>query len=93
MLLIHSIARWIVIALGLVACGRAMAGWLGKRDWTPADNRAGLVFMVSIDLQILIGVVLYFAFSPLANIALQNFGAAMRDSTLRFYAVEHATLG
>ncbi len=89
MLFIHSLARWIVIVLGLVACARAASGWIGKREWTPADNRSGLLFMISIDIQFLIGLVLYFAFSPVARIALQNFGAAMRDGNLRFYAVEH----
>ena len=32
---------------------------------------------------------MYFALSPITRAALQDFGAAMRSSGLRFWAVEH----
>lgn len=93
MLVLHSLVRWIVVGLGLFACARALSGWAGKRAWTPADSRAGLLFMISVDVQLLFGLVLYVAVSPITHAALQDFGAAMRDDTLRFYAVEHSALG
>ena len=37
----------------------------------------------------LVGLVLYFFLSPITNAAFQNFGAAMKNADLRFYAVEH----
>ncbi len=47
--------------------------------------------MATLDLQMLLGLLLYFALSPFTAEAMKNFGAAMRDSNLRFWAVEHIT--
>jgi hypothetical protein len=37
----------------------------------------------------MIGLLLYVGLSPITRAALQDFGGAMRDSVLRFWAVEH----
>jgi predicted membrane channel-forming protein YqfA (hemolysin III family) len=42
-----------------------------------------------MDLQLLTGLVLYFFLSPITKLAMSDFGAAMKNSDLRFYAVEH----
>jgi hypothetical protein len=89
MLVVHSLLRWVVLAAGLVAFGRALAGMRGRRAWTAGDDRAGQLFAGTLDLQLLIGLVLYFALSPITGAALQDFGAAMGNSMLRFWAVEH----
>jgi len=34
-------------------------------------------------------LVLYFFLSPVTKLAMSDFGAAMKNSDLRFYAVEH----
>jgi len=52
----------------------------------------GLFFMITLDLQLLLGLVLYFVLSPFTTQALNDFGAAMRNAPLRFFAVEHVTL-
>ena len=44
---------------------------------------------MAVDLQMLVGLLLYFILSPITAIALSDFGAAMASSTLRFWAVEH----
>jgi hypothetical protein len=85
----HNILRWVVLLAGLFAAVRALQGWLGKRDWTPLDNQAGLIFTISMDVQLLLGLLLYFVLSPITKQAFTNFGAAMSNSALRFYAVEH----
>jgi hypothetical protein len=36
-----------------------------------------------------VGLLLYFVYSPFTAAAMQDFGAAMRDPGLRFWAVEH----
>ena len=48
--------------------------------------------MIALDLQVLLGLVLYGALSPFTAQAMQDFGAAMRNPSLRFWAVEHFTL-
>ena len=88
-LLVHSWLRWAVILLGFLAIIRAIIGGASRRPWTPFDDRVGLLFVISLDVQLLIGLVLYFALSPLTQAAMQDFGRAMEVSTLRFWGVEH----
>ena len=88
-LLIHSWLRWAVLLLGLVAVFRGIGGWSGARMWTRVDERAGFLFTTTLDVQMLLGLLLYFALSPFTSVALNDFGAAMKDSGLRYWAVEH----
>lgn len=88
MLALHSWLRWAVILLGIFAVLRAITA-VRSRRWTPADNRAGMFFTMALDLQFLLGLLLYFVVSPITKAALQHMDAAMRSSALRFWAVEH----
>ena len=90
-LLIHSTLRWVVLALALVALVRAIRGIAGRREWLSADQSIGAWFTGSLDLQLLLGLVLYFFLSPFTREAFGDFGAAMRNAPLRFIAVEHIT--
>lgn len=49
---------------------------------------AGLIFTSLLNVQFVLGLILY-AISPITRPAMMNFAAAMKDSTLRFFAVEH----
>ena len=69
-----------------------LTGWLGKQPWKKIDNILGIVFTSLMDLQLLIGLSLYFFLSPVTKMAMSDFGAAMKDDTLRFYAVEHISI-
>lgn len=88
-LMVHSYLRWLVLAFAILAVMRAIAGWHGKGLFTPADDRAGRAFTVLVDIQLLVGLLLYVALSPITRSTMTNMGAAMRDSVLRFWAVEH----
>lgn len=88
---LHSIVRWLALLGAILAAGAAIWGWLGRREWKPLDDRLGLVFTISLDVQLLLGILLYFV-SPLVQSALADFGEAMSSTPLRFYAVEHAFL-
>ena len=90
-LTLHSLLRWIVILFGLWAVVTAAAA-ASRRSWTPGEARPGLLFMIGLDLQLLLGLVLYVGLSPITSVALQDFGAAMRTGSLRFWAVEHPAL-
>ena len=89
-LLVHSWVRWAVLIAGVLALLRALTGASSRRPWTAADDRAGLWFTIALDVQVLIGLYLYFVLSPFTAEALKDFGAAMRNSGLRFWAVEHS---
>jgi hypothetical protein len=88
-LIVHSWLRWVVIAAGLYAAVRGLLGGSRHASWTPADDRAGFWFVMFLDLQLTIGLVLYLFLSPFASAALHDIGGAMKDPVLRFWAVEH----
>jgi hypothetical protein len=89
-LALHSWLRWAVILLAVLALVRAFAAARSGR-WTPADNRAAMLFTMMLDVQFLVGLLLYFLVSPITKTALQHMDAAMRSSGLRYFAVEHPT--
>jgi len=90
-LTIHSWLRWIVLLAGIAAFLRSAIGASRQATWTRADDRSGLSFSILLDVQVLVGLVLYVFLSPLTHAAFRNFGDAMRNSALRFWAVEHLT--
>jgi hypothetical protein len=89
LLTLHSWLRWIVILAGLYAFVRAASGASGRKSWTPADDRAGFWFVTALDVQIVLGLVLYFFFSDVTTAALRDFGGVMKAPVGRFWAVEH----
>jgi uncharacterized membrane protein YozB (DUF420 family) len=88
-LAVHNWLRWVVVILAVLALVRAYLGWLGGRPYTPQDRRWGSFFAISLDIQLLVGLILYFALSPLTTAALRDFGSAMRSADMRFFALEH----
>jgi hypothetical protein len=89
LLTLHSLLRWLIVIFGVIAVIRGFAGWLGHKGWTATDDRLGMGFTISLDLQLLVGLVLYLFASPITTGALQNMGAAMGNSVLRFFTIEH----
>lgn len=88
-LLVHSWLRWAVLIAGAVAIIRSIAGARGSRPWGRADDRAGRLFVIALDVQMLLGLLLYFVFSPITRSALSDFAGAMQVSATRFWAIEH----
>jgi len=91
-LAIHNIVRWVVLILGIIVVVRGLLGWFGKREWSTTDRKLGVYFTSSIDVQLLVGLILYVFLSPLTTSAFRDFGAVMSNDGLRFFAVEHAFL-
>lgn len=89
---LHNVIRWVVLLLGVAALVSAWLGALSAGRWTKTQAGLGRWFSLSFDVQVLLGLVLYFALSPITTSALRDFGAAMRDTTVRFYAIEHALM-
>lgn len=86
----HNIFRWIALILAIVATVGAFLGWFGKRQWSERDRKIGSFFGIAMDIQLLLGLILYFVYSPLTRTALADMGAAMGVRDLRFFAIEHA---
>jgi hypothetical protein len=86
--LLHGWWRWAVILSGLVVLVRSLAG-VRSRRWTLGDERASRVFVGTGDLQLLLGLILYFGFSPFWPAVRDSFPIAMKDASARFFGIEH----
>jgi hypothetical protein len=91
-LVIHSVLRWVVVLGGLWAVVRAVGGLRAGRTWNASDDRAGLIFTVGLDVQLLLGLLLYAVLSPITTGAFGDMGEAMRNGYVRFWVVEHLTV-
>ena len=89
---LHNTLRWLILLSLVITLVKYVSGWLGNQTWKKTDNILGVVFTSLMDLQLLIGLVLYFFLSPVTKLAMADFGAAMKDSGIRFYAVEHFSM-
>jgi hypothetical protein len=87
-LAIHSWVRWAALVAGI---GATLASARGSnlRDGLGRIERWGLVLTLAVDLQLLLGLLLYFVVSPELQIIRADFSAALQDPKMRFWAVEH----
>jgi len=84
----HSGLRWIVLALLLTAIFRAFTN-KSSGKFTALDDKLSLFSLIFCHIQLLIGLVLYFI-SPFVKAAMEaGMGAAMKETVLRFWLVEH----
>ena len=91
MLALHSLIRWAAIAFGFVIVIRALSG-MSKGNFEDADGRFGRLFAISLDVQMLLGILMYLFFSTITTSAFENLGSAMSNSVTRFWIVEHPTM-
>jgi hypothetical protein len=90
-LLLHSWLRWPAIIAAVAATLLAFTDRPDTMGRSRAD-RSGLVFMILLDVQFLLGLLLYGVLSPTTAAIFDDFGGAMRDPVARFWAVEHITM-
>ena len=87
-LIIHSILRWAVLILGLWAVLSSLFAVISKRKYSSSDNKVNLFFMISCDIQLLIGLILYFTGMWFEAIK-TNTAEVMKNPAERFFAMEH----
>jgi len=80
----HSGLRWVVLILLLLAIFNAFGKRRGGSVY-PGKDKLALFALISVHVQMLIGLVLYLWLSPLVSFE----GGVMGDSVPRFYTVEH----
>src|SRR2546422_7211417 len=90
-LALHSWLRWAALVAGVAATFTSFSDRSGSTGSSRADMW-GLVLMTLLDLQMLLGLLLYLVLSPFTAEAMRDFGAAMKSPGLRFFAVEHLSL-
>ena len=88
---LHSWLRWVALLAGIAATFTTLSDRAASTDARRADMW-GLALMATLDVQMLLGLLLYFVLSPITAEAMRDFGAAMRNPALRFFAVEHLML-
>lgn len=90
-LVIHSILRWAILLFGVWTVFMALGAVISKREYKSSDNKISLFFMISCDIQLLLGLYLYFTgmwFDMLKTAPKE----VMKDPAERFFAVEHALM-
>jgi hypothetical protein len=85
-LFLHSFVRWAIVALLLVLLTRNIRG--AQQPWKEWDERLHVMLVAAADIQLLLGLFLYFSSSGIAHV-FQTTPGAMKNGVLRFFGVEH----
>ena len=59
-LMFHSIVRWLIVLVGLVALVKFLIGWARKSEFSKMDRGLSAGFSGLMDLQVLLGFVFFF---------------------------------
>lgn len=92
LIIIHSWLRWIIIITAVWTIVRAITGLSSQKTFSAADNKSSLFFMISMDLEFLIGILLYFIGGWAKNWTGGQISEVMKNSAERFFTVEHVTM-
>jgi hypothetical protein len=87
-LLLHSWNRWILVLLTLWVLVEAVRAVGGKGT---VCRKVGLFWLISADVQLLLGFILYGLSPYITQLREVGMGEAMRSPILRFWTVEHLT--
>jgi len=88
-LAVHSVLRWVVLLAGLAAIVQAIVSLAGGGAFEKRHRLTNLAFMISLDTQLLLGLILYFGLTGWVGMFSQGMGAVMKNGVARFWAVEH----
>jgi hypothetical protein len=56
MLAMHSIWRWVVVVVGVIALVKLALGLIQKRPFTGLDRTLSMLFSTSVDIQVVLGI-------------------------------------
>jgi hypothetical protein len=96
LLVVHSFTRWCVLLAAAFTLAHALRP-LWASAARPLDPRVGRVFVACVDVQVSLGLSLYFVVSPFARAARmlwaeQGLAALWADRQLRFFGLIHPCL-
>ncbi|MEO7924382.1 MAG: hypothetical protein ABIR30_11950 [Chitinophagaceae bacterium] len=88
MLHLHSVLRWIILILLLVAIFKSYAD--RNKAFTAGHRKTGLFLMISADVMLLVGLYQWIT-GPWGLKSIQSNGMSMvmKNASLRFFAIEH----
>jgi hypothetical protein len=88
---LHSLLRWAVLVLALVALASSAAGWAG--NGSPRRGPRAVAWLVAaLDLQLLAGLTLYFWLSPLARDGFARSSPIVQDPSASYWTLIHPLL-
>src|ERR1700761_6106047 len=87
-LFLHNGLRWLILLFALLTIISGLSGMGGKKAFGKSDKRNALLLLICCDIQLLIGLVLYFA-NGWFNVLTTGGAAMMKNAGQRFYAMEH----
>jgi len=92
LLSLHSILRWIILLLAIIAIYKSYTGMVSGKPFTAGDKKNGLFLLIAAHTALLIGLYQWIV-GPwgLKNIENMGMSAVMKDPVARFYGVEHMT--
>ncbi len=92
LLFAHSWLRWVLLLLIVLVVVQSWLGYLNKQNFTEGNRKNSLFLLIVSHLQLVLGLLLYGIYSPNTQQAFKDFGKAMKDANLRFWAVEHISV-
>lgn len=90
LLQLHHFVAIIFLVLCFVTILRAIIAKSGNKPFGKLDDKLTLFTLIFAHIQLILGFGVY-ATSEIVRIAFEDFGAAMKDPDLRWFAVEHIT--
>jgi uncharacterized membrane protein len=87
---LHSIGRWIMLVLLLVTIFKSLTA--GEKPFTSFEKKAGLWLMITTDIMLLVGIILWLGGNwGLQQIQTTGMSAVMENDVSRFFVAEHTT--
>lgn len=88
-LTLHSLLRWVIVIFGFYAILRSVIGWFTQADWTKKDDRISLAYTILLDIQLVVGIVLFLFASPITTEALRDLNLIGNDQIAEFFTIRH----
>jgi len=86
---IHSYWAYLALLILILATVNAIINFIRKKEFHAKDFRISLFTLIVMHIQLLIGIVLYFASDYLSLISEMGMGSIMKNSSLRSTIIEH----
>jgi len=86
---LHSYWAYLVLLILILATFNALIKFFGKKEFHAKDFRISLFTLIVMHIQLLLGIVLFFASDYLSLISNIGMGSIMKNSTLRSNIIEH----
>jgi len=80
---LHSLLRWLAVIAIVIAIVQSFNGMTRQSDYTKKNNRWSLITLIAFHLQLVLGLVLYFAKGWYTQIG------EMSSAAVRFWSLEH----